>query len=120
MVNQDSRRHDLVGGKRSHARHLSNLGDHGFGRHGHDRIEVSRGQTIDQVAQHVGAIGGVQQKMAGARKAGATVFLVPKDNCAEALQAVPKGLRLVKVSTLSGAVDAIKAIRDGGSNVPSC
>jgi len=69
---------------------------------------------------NVGAIGGVQQKMAGARKAGATVFLVPKDNCAEALQAVPKGLRLVKVSTLSGAVDAIKAIRDGGSNVPSC
>jgi Lon-like protease len=75
--------------------------------------------TIDS-SGNVGAIGGVQQKMAGARKAGATVFLVPKDNCAEALGAVPHGLRLVKVSTLSGAIDAIKQIRDGGTNVPSC
>lgn len=75
--------------------------------------------TID-ASGNVGAIGGVQQKMAGARKAGATVFLVPKDNCAEALQAVPRGLRLVKVSTLSGAVAAIKQISGGGTNVPSC
>jgi Lon-like protease len=75
--------------------------------------------TID-AGGNVGAIGGVQQKMAGARKAGATVFLVPQANCAEALQSVPKGLRLVKVSTLAGAVDAIKQVRDGGTNVPSC
>jgi len=75
--------------------------------------------TIDADG-NVGPIGGVQQKMAGARKAGATVFLVPKDNCAEALKAVPKGLRLVKVTTLAGAVDAVKQVRDGGTNVPSC
>jgi PDZ domain-containing protein len=75
--------------------------------------------TIDADG-NVGAIGGVEQKMAGARHAGATLFLVPKDNCAEALKAVPAGLRLVKVSTLSGAVDAIKQVRDGGKNVPSC
>ncbi|MGH8889742.1 MAG: YlbL family protein [Acidothermaceae bacterium] len=75
--------------------------------------------TIDADG-NVGAIGGVEQKMAGARKAGATVFLVPKDNCAEALKAVPKGLRLVQVTTLAGAVDAIKQVRDGGKNVPSC
>lgn len=75
--------------------------------------------TIDANGK-VGAIGGVQQKMAGARKAGATVFLVPKDNCAEALKAVPNGLRLVQVTTLAGAVDAIKQIRDGGANVPRC
>jgi PDZ domain-containing protein len=68
----------------------------------------------------VGPIGGIEQKMAGARKAGATVFLVPKDNCAAAVKAVPKGLRLVKVSTLSGAVDALNKIRAGESGVPSC
>jgi PDZ domain-containing protein len=82
-------------------------------------LSIAGTGTIDADG-NVGAIGGVQQKMAGARHAGATVFLVPKDNCAEALKAVPKGLRLVKVSTLSGAVDAIKQVRDGGKNVPSC
>jgi PDZ domain-containing protein len=74
--------------------------------------------TIDADGD-VGAIGGVQQKMVGARDAGATAFLVPAGNCAEASAAVPKGLRLVKVSTLSGAVSAIKALADGGS-APSC
>ncbi len=46
----------------------------------------------------VGAIGGIQQKMAAARRAGATVFLVPAGNCAEARAAAPDGLRLVKVT----------------------
>ena len=75
--------------------------------------------TIDADG-NVGPIGGIQQKMAGARHNGATVFLVPKDNCAEALKAVPHGLRLVQVTTLTSAVDALKAIRDGTGNVPSC
>jgi len=69
----------------------------------------------------VGAIGGIQQKMVGARKAGATFFLTPAENCDEAVQAVPDGLRLVKVETLKGALDAIETIREGGSKpVPSC
>ena len=74
--------------------------------------------TIDENG-NVGAIGGVQQKVVGARDAGATAFLVPAGNCAEAVAAVPKGLRLAKVSTLAGAVDAIKTLADGGQ-VPSC
>ena len=41
--------------------------------------------TIDD-AGHVGTIGGIPQKMIGARNAGATVFLVPPGNCAEALR----------------------------------
>ena len=52
----------------------------------------------------VGPIGGIQQKMVGARDAGATVFLTPADNCAEAVKAVPDGLTLVKVATLHEAV----------------
>ena len=44
------------------------------------------------------AIGGIQQKMVGARNAGATVFLTPASNCADTKGAVPAGLRLVKVT----------------------
>jgi PDZ domain-containing protein len=64
-------------------------------------------------------IGGIQQKMAGARAAGATVFLTPAANCPDTTGAVPQGLRLVKVSTLAGAVAALKALAAGRS-VPSC
>jgi Lon-like protease len=67
----------------------------------------------------VSAIGGIQQKMAGARQAGATIFLTPAANCADTAGAVPAGMRLVKVSTLSGAVSALKAL-EAGRSVPSC
>jgi PDZ domain-containing protein len=64
-------------------------------------------------------IGGIQQKMAGARAQGATVFLAPAGNCSDALSAVPAGMRLIKVSTLSGAVNALEALQ-AGRPVPSC
>jgi Lon-like protease len=64
-------------------------------------------------------IGGIQQKMAGARAAGATIFLTPASNCSNTVGAVPAGLRLVKVSTLAGAVAALEAIKKG-QPVPSC
>jgi Lon-like protease len=67
----------------------------------------------------VSPIGGIQQKMAGARAAGATVFLTPAANCPDTAGAVPKGLRLVKVYTLGGAVRDLSALAAGGS-VPSC
>jgi Lon-like protease len=67
----------------------------------------------------VSAIGGIQQKMVGARDAGATVFLAPAGNCADTKGAVPAGLRVVKVSTLSGAISALQALKTGRS-VPSC
>ncbi|MCG5216598.1 S16 family serine protease [Streptosporangium soli] len=68
----------------------------------------------------VGPIGGIQQKMVGARRAGATTFLTPADNCEEALKAVPDGLRLVKVGDLHTAVQAIDTIRAGSGPTPSC
>jgi len=64
-------------------------------------------------------IGGIQQKMAGARDAGATVFLAPAGNCGDASGAVPGGLRVVRVSTLAGAVHALENIKKG-LPVPSC
>jgi PDZ domain-containing protein len=67
----------------------------------------------------VEAIGGIQQKMVGARDAGATYFLTPASNCSDTKGAVPAGLRLVKVSTLSQAVNDLEAIK-AGRPVPSC
>jgi PDZ domain-containing protein len=67
----------------------------------------------------VDAIGGIQQKMIGARNAGATVFLTPAANCASTKGAVPAGLRLVKVSTLHDAVTALQNLKSGPSP-PSC
>jgi PDZ domain-containing protein len=57
--------------------------------------------------------------MAGARAAGATVFLTPAANCPDTTGAVPQGMRLIKVATLAGAVHALKALQTGGS-VPTC
>ena len=67
----------------------------------------------------VDAIGGIQQKMVGARDAGATVFLTPASNCADTKGAVPAGMRLVKVSTLNQAVTYLQDIK-AGQPVPSC
>jgi len=70
-------------------------------------------------AGQVEPIGGIQQKMVGARAAGATIFLTPAGNCSDTVGAVPAGLRLVKVSTLSGAMSDLEAIK-AGKPVPSC
>jgi PDZ domain-containing protein len=64
-------------------------------------------------------IGGIQQKMAGARDAGATVFLAPAANCADVRGSVPAGLKVVKVGTLSQAMSDLEALQKG-QPVPSC
>jgi PDZ domain-containing protein len=63
----------------------------------------------------VGPIGGITQKLLGARRRGATVFLTPADNCKEALGAVPKGLTLVRVDSLRQALEGLRTVRDGGT-----
>jgi Lon-like protease len=67
----------------------------------------------------VGSIGGITHKILAAREAGATVFMVPEGNCAEALTAHEDDLQLVKVDTLSTAVDALNTISAGGEP-PTC
>ncbi len=66
-----------------------------------------------EVGGKVDPIGGIQQKMAAARAAGATVFLTPAANCPDTAGAVPAGLRLVKVGTLRGALAALVALKQG-------
>ncbi|MGQ4388908.1 S16 family serine protease [Streptomyces sp. SAS_270] len=68
----------------------------------------------------VGAVGGVALKTQAARRDGATVFLVPKAECSDAKSELPKGLRLIPVTTLKGAVDALVALEKDQGSVPSC
>jgi len=75
--------------------------------------------TIDGFG-NVGPIGGIQQKIAAAVKAGALVFLAPASECADARTAAPKSLKLVKVDTLATAVKALQTIAAGGSDYPHC
>lgn len=68
----------------------------------------------------VGAVGGVPLKELAAKRDGATAFLVPQAECATAKAAAPSGLRLVPVRTLDGALDALRALRGDGGEVPAC
>lgn len=56
----------------------------------------------------VGPIGGVQEKIATAEKAGATLFLVPAANCADVAGA-KTDMTLVKVDSLESAIAALEA-----------
>lgn len=68
--------------------------------------------TIDAEGK-VGPIGGVVQKMQGAKDAGASVFLAPAGNCAEVVGNIPQGLSVLKIETLEEAADAVRAIGQG-------
>jgi PDZ domain-containing protein len=68
--------------------------------------------TIDATGE-VGPIGGIQLKMIAAQKIGAKLFLVPADNCADALAAPQPGLTLARVSDLDQALTALGDFRAG-------
>ena len=68
----------------------------------------------------VGPIGGIQQKIAAAVHAGATVFLAPAGECSDARSAAPKSLLLVRVDTLKTAVTALQEIAAGRTDFPHC
>ena len=74
--------------------------------------------TIDADGK-VGPIGGIQQKLIGAKDAGAKVFLSPRSNCAEALPALPLGLSLVPVDSLHDALTVLQKVKNG-SALPTC
>lgn len=67
----------------------------------------------------VSNIGGIQFKMAAARAAGATAFLLPAGECTEAVAAAPAGLQLIKVGTLHDAVAALDDL-EAGRTPPGC
>ncbi|MEV6289832.1 S16 family serine protease [Streptomyces sp. NPDC051896] len=75
--------------------------------------------TIDASGK-IGAVGGVALKTQAARRDGATIFLVPKAECTDAKAELPRGLRLIPVTTLKSAVDSLEALDKGKAPVPSC
>ncbi len=74
--------------------------------------------TVDRDG-NVGSVGGVRQKVVGAteRRGGeppASVFLVPRGNLDDALDApVRRGVTIVPVDDLTGALDALTDLREG-------
>ena len=68
--------------------------------------------TIDADGE-VGPIGGIQLKMIAAGEIGAELFLVPADNCAEALAAPQPDVTLARVADLDDALTALEDLRAG-------
>ncbi|MEO8284467.1 MAG: S16 family serine protease [Pseudarthrobacter sp.] len=70
----------------------------------------------------VGPIGGIRQKMLGARAGGATMFLAPTDNCDEVVGNVPEGMQVVKVENLAQARSAVELAGSAQdtAGLPSC
>ncbi|MFD7444132.1 S16 family serine protease [Streptomyces sp. NPDC059909] len=68
----------------------------------------------------VGAVGGVSLKTQAAARDGATVFLVPKAECADAQAELPDSVRLIPVTTLKEAVDALRTLDRDAAKVPTC
>ncbi|MDO5663259.1 MAG: PDZ domain-containing protein, partial [Brachybacterium sp.] len=77
--------------------------------------------TIDSEGA-VGPIGGIRQKLVGARSQGADYFLAPGANCEQVVGHVPDGLAVVRVDTFDDALEAVRTIGETGdaSTLPSC
>jgi len=56
---------------------------------------------------HIGAIGGVSEKIIGARKAGATILFVSRENCGE-LPASANGISVVAIDTIDQALKFLR------------
>jgi PDZ domain-containing protein len=84
-------------------------------------LHIAGTGTINQAGE-VGPIGGVVQKLYGASRSGATVFLAPAGNCEEIVGNVPAGLRVVKIGTLQDAVTALEKLSSDEKveSLPSC
>ncbi|MDR1431979.1 MAG: PDZ domain-containing protein [Propionibacteriaceae bacterium] len=81
-----------------------------------DRVVAGTG-TIDSDG-NVGAIGGVQEKIAAAERDQATIFLLPEANCVDAGKQA--GIRLVPVSSLREAITALETLKDPTKEVKGC
>jgi PDZ domain-containing protein len=83
--------------------------------------QVAGTGTIDAEGT-VGGIGGIRQKLYGARDAGASYFLAPASNCNEVVGHVPGDLRVFSVADLDDSLAVLDAIREGGDldALPTC
>ena len=56
----------------------------------------------------IGAIGGIEEKILAAKRAGADLFLAPASNCSE-LSSIPEGITVASVATIDEAVAALNS-----------
>lgn len=68
---------------------------------------VIAGTGTISVEGRVGAIGGIDDKIIAAKKAGATIFFAPAANCADVTH-IPSGITIYSVETLAEAVGVLK------------
>lgn len=74
--------------------------------------------TYDGVVE---PIGGVVQKMYGAKRDGAEYFLTPVQNCDETMGNEPSDLKVIPVHTLSQAQEVLEKLREGKyATIPKC
>lgn len=76
--------------------------------------DLTRGRQIAgtgtmDIEGNVGPIGGIKEKVIGADRKGATLFLAPEREAADARAAAPKGMKVVGVKTFQDAVNALKS-----------
>lgn len=85
-----------------------------------DGFDIAGTGTITPAGK-VGPIGGIQQKIAAARDAGADLFLVPADNCDGIGGVDPGDMVLAKATTMHSAVETLSAwVDDPNAPLPSC
>jgi Lon-like protease len=85
-----------------------------------DGMHIAGTGTISAEGE-VGAIGGIQQKIAASSDEGASLFLAPAGNCDEAALADPGDMRVVRIETLDDAIAAVEDAAAGNSDsLPSC
>ncbi|HJQ04427.1 MAG TPA: S16 family serine protease [Nocardioides sp.] len=69
----------------------------------------------------VDPIGGIAQKIAASKDAGAQLFLVPQGNCPDVTKLHPSGMRLVEVTSAQQALTTVKTwAADHNAPLPSC
>lgn len=78
-----------------------------------DTVDLAAGRTIAGTGTidldgRVGPVGGVGAKVVTARRSGASLFLVPEDELAEARQAAGDDLEVVPVGTIDEAIAALR------------
>ena len=83
--------------------------------------EIVAGTGTIQPDGAVGPIGGIDQKIAGAREDDAELFLVPAGNCEDAVESPDGDMELVRVATMDQAVAALEAwAQDRDADLPRC
>ncbi len=70
----------------------------------------------------VGPIGGIRQKLFGAREAGSRFFLAPAADCPEVRGHIPDGLSVFAVRTLDESLAVLSAVSTGAdtTGLPTC